>query len=205
MNNYLQLKKFEVKGNVDENYVLLGDNSNAKGLCSLEFWRKSKNNKVTIGDNFVMNNLKIVFKGDDNKLLIGNDVRLTGHILIVGNSREVVIGDNSTAQGVYILSRDADVYIGKECMLSREIEIRSTDVHKIYDLSTNQRINNAKNVVIGDNVWIGARALVSKGAVIPTGSIIGACSFVNKKFEVENSIIAGTPAKVVKSNIRWER
>lgn len=125
--------------------------------------------------------------------------------MIVGDNREVIIGDNSTSGSTYILSRHANVYIGQDCMLSREIEIRSSDVHKIYDKDTNKRINHASDVIIADNVWIAARFIISKGSTIPKGSVIGAASFVNKMFNEEHCVIAGSPAKVVKRNIRWER
>ncbi|OYQ87367.1 hypothetical protein B9T21_07465 [Wohlfahrtiimonas chitiniclastica] len=200
----MEISNIKMTGNVSEN-TLQASTLEAKGSNEISFWRRSKNNLVSIDEGFVCNNLKIVFKGDNNKLIIGANVRWTGHILIVGNNRTITIGDRTTAQGVYILSRDEDVEIGSDCMFSREIEIRSTDVHKIYDLDTGERINPAKKVLIGENVWIGARVIVSKGADIPNGCVIGASSFVNKKFETCNAIIAGTPAKVVKTNIRWER
>lgn len=190
---------------LSRNEVLVGSDGIAKGECSLSFWRDSHGNKVTIGDRFIANNLKIVFKGNNCRLSIGDDVRLTGHILIVGKGREVTIGNRTTAQGVYILSRDANVKIGADCMLSREIEIRSTDVHKIYDRETGLRVNPAADVHIDDNVWIAARAIVSKGAFVAQGSVIGAAAFVNKAHTEEHVILAGAPAKIVKRNIRWER
>ncbi len=138
-------------------------------------------------------------------MIIGDDVRWSGYILIVGNNRQVIIGDRSTANGVYLMARDADISIGHDCMLSREIEIRSTDVHKIYDLDTDERLNKAGDVYISNHVWIAARTIISKGVKIPGNSVVGAASFVNKGFDEENVVIAGTPAKIVKRNIRWER
>lgn len=190
---------------LSRNKVELGGDAVAKGECSLSFWRESHNNTLLIGDRFIANNLKIVFKGHNCRLIIGNDVRLTGHILIVGQGREVMIGDRTTAQGVYILSRDANVTIGADCMLSREIEIRSTDVHKIYDRDSGERVNPAADVHIANNVWIAARAIVSKGASVAQGCVIGAAAFVNKAHTEEHVVLAGAPANIVKHNIRWER
>lgn len=198
------MTNLKITGNVSENSII-SSTIESIGDSQINFWRKSSGNVVHFGDSFYCNNLKIVFKGNNNKLIFGDNIKFTGHILIVGSNRTVQIGDNTTAQGVYILSRDEDVVIGKDCMFSREIEIRSTDVHKIYDLTTGERLNLAKKIIIGDNVWIAARVIVSKGAVIPNGCVVGASSFVNKCYELPNSIIAGTPAKVVKENIRWER
>lgn len=195
----------KVMGDVRKNTVLLGKEPELKGECVINFWRASSKNVVEIGERARFNNLKIVFKGHGSTLYIGDDVRWTGHILIVGNNRNVRIGSRSTAQGVYLLSRDKDVTIGEDCMLSREIEIRSTDVHKIFSLESGLQVNEPGDVAIGDRVWVAARALISKGANIPSGCVVGACSFVNKKFSSENSLLAGAPAKMIREGIRWER
>ncbi|WP_160868280.1 acyltransferase [Pantoea sp. Taur] len=198
------MKNIKITGNEGEN-TISAQEVNAVGENQFNFWRNSSGNTINIGANFYCNNLKIVFKGNNNSLIIGDNVKFTGHILVVGSNRRVIIGNNTTTQGVYILSRDENVTIGENCMFSREIEIRSTDVHKIYDLTTNERVNPAREIIIGNNVWVAARVIISKGATIPNGCVIGASSFVNKAFTEDNTIIAGTPAKVVKRNIRWER
>lgn len=194
-----------VTGSIENNSVLLGRGAILKGECVINFWRNSSKNMVKIGERASFNNLKVVFKGHGSTLHIGDDVKWTGHILIVGNNRNVHIGSRSTAQGVYLLSRDKDVTIGADCMLSREIEIRSTDVHKIFSMDTELQLNEPSDVVIGDRVWVAARALISKGAIIPPGCVVGACSFVNKPFSSENALLAGAPAKIIRENIRWER
>lgn len=198
-------KEFIYKNGIRDNIVNIGDSPTYKGNNAINFWRRSGRNTIEIGDNFTCNNVKITFKGNGSKLIIGNNVRITADILIVGDNRTVIIGDNTTMQGVYILSRQTDVRIGANCMFSREIEVRSTDVHKIYDLESGEQINLPGDVAIGDSVWVAARAFISKGASIPNGCVVGGGSFVNKAFDVENAIIAGSPAKIVKRNIRWER
>ncbi|WP_442486790.1 acyltransferase [Halomonas litopenaei] len=197
-------KVFKITGDESANKILLGSHS-LSGNNRIEFRKNSRDNLVHIGENTSFNNIRIAFHGNNNRVIIGEDVRWSGYILVHGKNRTVTIGDRSTAQGVYILSRDEDVSIGSGCMLSREIEIRASDVHKIYDLDTGERLNKPGPVKIGNDIWIAAKAFVSKGASIPNGCIVGATSFVNKPFDEENVIIAGSPAKIVKRNIRWER
>ncbi len=198
-------KYFKVSDGLEKNSILTGCSPTFKGKNTVGFFQDSSDNLINIGDNVICDNLKIVFKGHGNKLIIENNVKWTGYILIVGKNRTVKIGKNTTAQGVCILSRDEDVTIGSNCMLSREIEIRSTDVHKIYCLDSGDRLNPAMPIIIDDNVWVAARVILSKGTKIASSSIVGASSFVNKAFSDKNVIIAGAPAKIVKRNIRWER
>lgn len=94
--------------------------------------------------------------------------------------------------------------IGKDCMFSYGINIWTGDGHPIYDLTTEERINEDQDVIIGNHVWMGRNVSVHKGGVIPDGCVIGANSFVTKKFYESNCMIAGTPARIIKKNIRWE-
>ena len=109
---------------------------------------------------------------------------VNAHLRIDGNSKKIMIG--------------------KDCMFSYGINIWTGDGHPIYDLTTGERINEDQDVIIGNHVWMGRNVSVHKGGVIPDGCVIGANSFVTKKFEEPNCIIAGTPAKIIKKNIRWE-
>lgn len=53
-------------------------------------------------------------------------------------------------------------------------------------------------VIIGKNVWIGDKATILAGVTIGEGCIVGANSVVTKSFP-PYSVIAGIPAKIVKS------
>lgn len=54
-----------------------------------------------------------------------------------------------------------------------------------------------KSVLIKQNVWIGANAIILPGVTINENCIIGAGSVVTKEMPA-NSLIGGTPAKVIK-------
>ena len=56
----------------------------------------------------------------------------------------------------------------------------------------------ASPVVIDDDVWIGFNCTILKGVKIGKGSVIAACSVVTKDVP-PNVIVAGNPAKIVKS------
>lgn len=55
-------------------------------------------------------------------------------------------------------------------------------------------------VVIGDNCWIGRNSSIMKGVVIGENSVVAACSVVTKSVP-PNSMVAGNPAKIVKTNV----
>ncbi len=88
-------------------------------------------------------------------------------------------------------------------MLSWDILIMDTDLHKIYN-KDRQLINPNRKITIGNNVWIGCRTTVLKGSTIPAGSVIAANSVVSGSLVEDHSIYCGIPCKQIKSSIYWK-
>jgi acetyltransferase-like isoleucine patch superfamily enzyme len=144
--------------------------------------------------------------GDNHLIEFGAHSKIKGRIFANGAGRKVIFGTYTTAAGVNLVcGENKDITIGRDCMFSREIEIRTSDAHSVVDALTGDRLNLAQPVIIGDHVWVGHRVIINKGSVIPSNSIVGAMSFVNGSFEEEGIILAGTPARVVKRGITWNR
>lgn len=91
-----------------------------------------------------------------------------------------------------------EIKIGKGCLMARDVVIRDYDGHTI-DLPNYQM---AKPITIGDNVWIGYRAMILKGVTIGEGAVIAAGAVVTKDIP-PHSIAGGIPARVIKENIHW--
>lgn len=145
-------------------------------------------------------------RGKNNKVVFGSNCAIRGRIVVKGNDQTVLVGEHTTFQSIYLLcDENRDVTIGRWCMFSRDIEVRTTDAHSVVDRETGLRINTPKSVTIGDHVWVGVGTLISKGAVVPDDCIVGAHSFVNGEFHASHVIIAGSPAKVVKEGVTWHR
>ncbi len=92
----------------------------------------------------------------------------------------------------------SEIHIGKGANIARGAVIRDFDGHYIEDL----KYRTYRPVWIGDNVWIGYRAMVLKGVTIGDGAIVAANSVVTKDVP-PHCIVAGNPAKVIRENINW--
>lgn len=69
-----------------------------------------------------------------------------------------------------------------------------------------ERINPSSDIVIGNHVWIGIRSTILKGSIIPSESVVAAQSMVTSSLKAsEHSLIGGIPAKMLKTDISWDR
>ena len=59
----------------------------------------------------------------------------------------------------------------------------------------------SKPIKIGRNCFIGCNAIILKGTVLGDGCVVGAGAVVSGKFEA-GSVIAGNPARVIKTGIK---
>ncbi|MBE0442706.1 MAG: acyltransferase [Psychrobacter sp.] len=201
----LYKRRFLLQDKGHSNHIDIASDAYIVGDSAITI-RKGHDNQITIGKRGKFNRLKIDINGNHNHITIAEQVKFSGQLLIVGNHLHIHIGERTTAIDCYILARDKSVSIGNACMISRGIEIRATDVHKVYDMNADIRINTAhSDVVLGDHIWIAANVTISKNVSIASGCIIAAGSFVNKPVVTPNCMVAGTPAKVIRQNIRWER
>jgi acetyltransferase-like isoleucine patch superfamily enzyme len=98
------------------------------------------------------------------------------------------IGPNST------LGAMETIDIGSNVVISKEVFIETAGLDFKSDIFPYQ--HKGKKIVIHDNVWIGARAIILGGVQIGKNSIIGAGVVVSKSVP-ENSIVVGQQPRVM--------
>ena len=162
-----------------------------------------KNNTITI-QNGKYKNIRIGIDGNDNTIIIDEDVQIGAlEIIIQNSSSKVLIGKNTQIGGAKIVCCEYQdqVSIGSNNLIADDVELWSCDGHSIYQNGV--RINPSKPIVIADNVWIGRNVKILKGATILPDSVIGMGSLVTARNYPANSLIVGFPAKVIKEGITW--
>ncbi|MGL5950739.1 MAG: acyltransferase, partial [Cetobacterium sp.] len=120
-------------------------------------------------------------------------------IIVARDGGSIKIEDNVGISGATIYSRKS-IKIGKNTLIGANVKILDNDFHP---LDTEARINNrnefirSKEIVIGENCFLGTNSIILKGTVLGNNCIVGAGAVVSGKFE-DNSIIVGNPGKVIK-------
>ena len=118
--------------------------------------------------------------------------------LIAGSNARIEIGNGSGFSGVTVFA-STDIRIGKRVLLGSCVVIVDSDFHPLDpDARAVHQTDGAKTspVRIGDDVFVGMRAIILKGVTIGAGAVIGAGSVVSRDIP-EGMIAAGNPAKVI--------
>lgn len=123
---------------------------------------------------------------------VGKNVNIEKNAYI---GHDFSIGDNSGV-GVNCIIGEG-VTIGNNVMMGPDCLIYTTGhCHERVDIPMREQgMLEINPVMIGNDVWIGARVIIMPGVSIGQGSIIGAGAVVTKNIP-EYSIAAGVPAVV---------
>jgi len=167
-------------------------------------------NEVVVETSVMLKNVRFYVKGNNNRILIesGVEFRNGGLLWIEDDNCELRIGKKTTFNGythLAVTEPGSVISIGEDCMFAYNIDVRTGDSHSIIDVATNKRINYAKNVIIGEHVWVAAHVSILKGSTILRDSVVATRSVVTKSFQHSNVLIGGCPAKVLKEGITWDR
>lgn len=166
---------------------------------------KGSGNRVLIGDFAQLPGTTITIHGDHNVIDIGPWCYLGGtDLFIEDHGGHITIGDHTKFLGKTHLAviEGTSITIGRDCLFSSDIQLRTGDSHSVLDLE-GRRINASRDIVIGDHVWVGAKAFFTKGARVASHCIVGACALVTKAFTEPHCTLAGSPAKIVKREVDW--
>ena len=97
------------------------------------------------------------------------------------------------------------VTIGQKVFISENVTIRDSDDHTLLSMENGvvcQKNGKTAPIMIQDNVWIGMNATILKGVTIGSGSVVAAGAVVTKDVP-PHCLVAGVPARVIKTNIQW--
>jgi len=142
-----------------------------------------------------INSKKNVFFYSHKLKYVGSGVVFLGKGIII-KGRNIFLGDRVSINNyVTINSKEANIKIGNNVTISDYVYITAIglDIEKFV----HQKIHIEKDICIGDNVWIGARAIILPGVNIADNVIVAAGAVVTKDVEAF-SVVAGVPAQVIK-------
>lgn len=206
----------KIKLNLSKNNKIVviknGKSISTKKIKGLKIKIKGSNNNIILEAPYNFNRSKIAIRGNYNNIHIKPTKHrineLTVSMLVDQNNRIVNIGKDFSCVRLQIDSwaSNTKIDIGNDCQFSKNIFIRASDGHMIFNKDdTNTPINKGFGCSIGNHVWCGQGVHIGKNVKIADNTIIGEASVVIKSIEEEGTAIAGCPAKIVRRNLTWAR
>ena len=144
--------------------------------------------------------------GEDCKIDIRGLATVNVSVTIfMDNNCELSFGAGTLVNGALrcYMHEPSSITVGEGCGFAGG-DLWTSDMHSILDQVTGERINPAENIHIDDRVWLGDDVLVLKGSRIRSDSVVAARSVVTRKDFPANSVLAGIPARVVRSGVTWD-
>ena len=189
------------------------------------------NNELQVAESATLENVKITIKGNNNKIIFPKNsfvhdfvINMTGnnHTFLLGidcdlwggevdfedNNNSFIVGKKGAIHHNFyaaLCENNKSIIIGEECLFSNSVRMRVADSHAIIDVNTKKLINRGKSIILKDRVWVGEYVHFFKGGIVGSNSVVGACSVVTSKEFPDNCVIAGNPARVIKTNTTWQR
>jgi acetyltransferase-like isoleucine patch superfamily enzyme len=159
-------------------------------LCGVPFIARAAGASIVLGDR-----IGIRSRTADNAL-IGRRCTLAA----LRDGAVIEIGSEAGMSGATLVAMTG-IKVGSRTLIGAEAMILDSDFHPLDPAQ--RRINetaDAKSaaVRIGDDVFIGARAVILKGVNIGDGAVIAAGAVVTRDV-APGDIVAGNPARVVGS------
>lgn len=139
---------------------------------------------------------QVVFEGPAR---VGNGFKLS-----VAETGTVTFGSGFTGIAEsQVICRDS-ITFGPGVGIGWDVLITDTDFHVLLPAEGAPGPPDAP-VVIGDRSWIGSRVTIMKGVGLPNDTIVAAGSVVPRSVEEPNTVVAGNPAKTVRTGVQGWR
>lgn len=116
--------------------------------------------------------------------------------LIVKYGRLDIGARSHIGQYTVICAREK-IEIGTDCLIAEHVTIRDQDHRFGHGLTTARAGFTTAPIVVGNNVWIGAKVTITKGVTIGDNVVIGANSVVTSDIPAD-SVAVGAPARVIR-------
>lgn len=140
--------------------------------------------------------------GKEGKIIFNGKAHFSQGISIRVSSGTLTFGEKCSFNRSSFISCSHRITFGKNIMAGWGVNIRDSDGHTIY--KGDNKKDSKKEVYIDDNVWLCSNVDVLKGTFISSGSVVAYRSCVMGKFNENNILIGGYPAKKIDNDIKWE-
>lgn len=159
---------------------------------------------IVFGTNVTIENNTRLDGYAKEKIQLGNNVKIGAYSNLLSTShfskygKGLKMGNNSAIGDFTHFGAPGGIEIGNDVIMGSYISFHSEN-HNFQDTSKLIREQgvSSKGIVLGNNIWVGAKVTFLDGAVIGNNCVVAAGAVVNGEFP-DNVVIGGVPAKILK-------
>jgi acetyltransferase-like isoleucine patch superfamily enzyme len=174
------------------------------------FWKLEARLKgVRMGSGVTLMGRPIISVATDSALRLGNSVNINSAarsnpvacfqpsvLRTLHPGAELILADGVGISGT-VLCAGLKIQIGENTIIGSGAMLLDNDFHALEQgVWRNEYRVRARPIIIGKNVFIGARAIILKGVTIGDGAVIGAGAVVARDVPA-GEIAAGNPAQII--------
>jgi acetyltransferase-like isoleucine patch superfamily enzyme len=144
--------------------------------------------------------------GDGATVFVGRGCALTAGELYCGaGSRIVLHGPLVATRAAIVDARNGGSVVAEPDQLwAADVYLATDDMHRLEDSRTGERLNPfGAHIRLGRHVWLCKDAVVTGHVEIGDGAVVGMRSMVRGQKVPSRTVVAGSPARVVRENATW--
>lgn len=119
----------------------------------------------------------------------------------IRNAKNIYIGENSHININCCIwpGQDSKIILGDNLLMGPGVSMQAANHGTDRDRVMMEQERTQKDIIIGNDCWLGSNVTILAGVSIPDGCIVAAGAVVTKSITEPYSIIAGVPAKIISS------
>tara|TARA_R110002110_G_scaffold412641_1_gene638794 strand:+ start:18954 stop:19454 length:501 start_codon:yes stop_codon:yes gene_type:complete len=133
---------------------------------------------------------------DGARAAFGKHVTVDRFADITAKYGELSIGAGTYIGQFTVICAREKIVIGTDCLIAEHVTLRDQNHNFSAGIETIDAGFTTAPVEIGNNVWIGAKATITKGVKIGNNSVVGANSVVTRDVPPD-TVVAGVPASIL--------
>lgn len=176
--------------------VKVGKEFYCEGIPKLKIRGKASN--IIIGDNVSFFGNIDLRNRENGKIIFKDNVSIDNDCRFVSANNAILTVSRGSGLGPYcIFNCGTDVYVGENCLFAGYIYIQSSEHGIAKDKLIKEQNHSYGEIIIGDDCWLAANAMLAKNVQLGKGCIVGAKSFLRNVQYDDYSIIVGSPSKKI--------
>jgi|WetSurMetagenome_2_1015567.scaffolds.fasta_scaffold07233_3 acetyltransferase-like isoleucine patch superfamily enzyme len=170
-----------------------------KYMNHYHLWKIQKDSRIVLGNNVSISKSSVIEIRNGGRITIGDNTQIFDGVLILSYGGNIIIGKGCSINPYTIIYGHGNTVIGDNVLIAgQSMIIPNNHIFSDRRMPICFQGNIAKGIIIEDDVWIANGCSILDGIKISRGTVVAAGSVVNKDTE-EYSVVAGVPAKKIKS------